>query len=616
MKKNNLLWETAKYCLAALSFFVPDFLLRYFTRWLGYYSIFEPAPSLFSLCWIGIFVVLLSLFPRRTGRIVYVVLYGMWTFYAEAQYIYYLIFDKFFYISDAQYAGEGGAYLEHVTDMLNGNVLVMLGICLAAGAVCFRIFPDFAKIGSRKIRTAFRSGMTALAVAGMCMIPGLYTDTAVAYFSSKYEYVQFTNSGFDMEIAGLYQYVARDVYFTYFEPEVDQTALYEQVDSFLESKASHQEDNEMTGIFEGKNLILIQMETIDDWMVTEEVMPTLHRLMGEGINFTNMYTCLYGSGWTFSTEFAFNTGIYQNNRGVAAYSLTQNSFPYSIANIFRDQGYTCKSFHENASSYYTRSSMHPAMGYERYFCTAEPVSEAGDLPKVDTTMVTNDICWDAMTPQEPFMSYLITYSAHLPYDLSDEVVQYAYTQYPEYNVPGRDPELNALYAKARLTDDMLKLLLERLEADGLLSNTVIIAYADHYCYSLSDQELAKRLSEENGSDILERTPAIIWYDGCESVEVDKVCQTVDWVPTIANLFGADVSAHVVGSDIFDDSYEGYAIFPDGTWLTNEAYAVNGIIHHNSGMTEDEIRAMNEYVQQFYQANEAILVSDYYARSES
>ena len=69
----------------------------------------------------------------------------------------------------------------------------------------------------------------------------------------------------------------------------------------------------------------------------------------------------------------------------------------------------------------------------------------------------------------------------------------------------------------------------------------------------------------------------------------------------------------MGSDIFDDSYEGFAIFPDGTWLTKKVYAINGIARWNNGMSDEEIADMNNFVQKFYAANEAILASDYYAQ---
>lgn len=159
---------------------------------------------------------------------------------------------------------------------------------------------------------------------------------------------------------------------------------------------------------------------------------------------------------------------------------------------------------------------------------------------------------------------------------------------------------------------MFSSILRRLEEDGLIDNTVIIAYSDHYCYGLTNKDAVHKLSEENGSSILEKTPAFIWYKGCTPESVDKICQTVDWVPTIANLFGEDVVSKVLGNDIFDPSYEGIAIFPDGTWLTEDCYAVNGIPQNDNSLSAEEVADINEKVKAFYEANEAILESDYYS----
>ena len=155
--------------------------------------------------------------------------------------------------------------------------------------------------------------------------------------------------------------------------------------------------------------------------------------------------------------------------------------------------------------------------------------------------------------------------------------------------------------------------LRRLEEDGILEDTVIVAFGDHYAYGLSDKDRLQQLSSEAGSDILERTPAFIYCAGSDlSTEVTKVTQITDLAPTILNLFGLDVPKEIMGNDIFADDYEGYAIFPNGTWLTNTTYTKNGILQWNHGMTEEEIAAMNAYVQNVYQVNDAILDSDYYA----
>ena len=44
-------------------------------------------------------------------------------------------------------------------------------------------------------------------------------------------------------------------------------------------------------------------------------------------------------------------------------------------------------------------------------------------------------------------------------------------------------------------------------------------------------------SEAAGGRLLERTPCFIWYEGCTPMTVDKTLQTVDLLPTLANLFG-------------------------------------------------------------------------------
>ena len=53
------------------------------------------------------------------------------------------------------------------------------------------------------------------------------------------------------------------------------------------------EDNEMSGRYEGKNLMLIQLESIDTWMLTEAYMPNLYALKQESLSFVNHFTPAY-----------------------------------------------------------------------------------------------------------------------------------------------------------------------------------------------------------------------------------------------------------------------------------------------------------------------------------
>ena len=52
-----------------------------------------------------------------------------------------------------------------------------------------------------------------------------------------------------------------------------------------------------------KNIIMIMLESIDSWLVTDETMPTLTYLKNTGIDFTNRYSPAFGGGYTINTEF-------------------------------------------------------------------------------------------------------------------------------------------------------------------------------------------------------------------------------------------------------------------------------------------------------------------------
>ena len=145
---------------------------------------------------------------------------------------------------------------------------------------------------------------------------------------------------------------------------------------------------------------------------------------------------------------------------------------------------------------------------------------------------------------------------------------------------------------------------------------MIVGYADHYCYGISNKDLVRQLSAEKGSNILEKTPLFIWYKGCTPQQVTKTCQTIDFLPTIANMYGIDLNGKVLGNDVFNSNYDGLAIFPNGTWISSETYIRNGEIINHGNMTNEEIIQTNEYIKEFYEINEAILESDYYIYNEN
>ena len=610
-KTRSLLSLVLRQLLLVGTFGILDVWLRYKTRSIGLYSITELAPNLLTLMWAVLLSSVVTLIPsRKWGRIAYGICYYFYMIYTIVQFGVYLVLDRFVYVTDLFLAGEGADYADWVLEFVTPSLICQLLALVGFGVLGILFFPKKPELPKK---AALVRGIAALmAVLGISQAGSLYGELAGEnvwdnFQSPAFEYKRFVSPNFGMQITGVYQFLCRDLQVQLDRAFADTSALSAEIDAYFEEKPDHM-GNAYTGILEGKNVIAVMLESIDDWLITPEVMPTLHGMMEGGINFTNLYTPDYASGYTFNTEFAFNLGVYPYSNGNVSYALTRSAFPHSIANMFAAEGYNANSFHEGEPDFYNRGPMHTAFGFEIYHCYRDyPLM--GVSVHDDTFLPKNDVLWEAMTGSEPFYSFVITYTAHLPY-AQDDFTVWARNQFPEYN--GYGEELSGLYAKARITDEMFRLMLERLEAEGKLDNTVFVCFTDHYAYGIQDAELLQQKSEEAGSAILEKTPAFIWWPGCESVQIDKVCQTVDLAPTVMNLFGMEVPKNLMGSDILDDSYEGYAIFPYTTWVKDGTYVKYGEVQWNESMTEDEIQQMNAFVQRYYYINDAILEADYYA----
>ena len=610
-KTRSLLSLVLRQLLLVGTFGILDVWLRYKTRSIGLYSISELAPNLLTLLWAVLLSSVVTLIPsRKWGRIAYGICYYFYMIYTIVQFGVYLVLDRFVYVTDLFLAGEGADYADWVLEFVTPSLICQLLALVGFGVLGILFFPKKPELPKK---AALVRGIAALmALFGISQAGSLYGELAGEnvwdnFQSPAFEYKRFVSPNFGMQITGVYQFLCRDLQVQLDRAFADTSALSAEIDAYFEEKPDNM-GNEYTGILEGKNVIAVMLESIDDWLITPEVMPTLHGMMEGGINFTNLYTPDYASGYTFNTEFAFNLGVYPYSNGNVSYALTRSAFPHSIANMFAAEGYNANSFHEGEPDFYNRGPMHTAFGFEIYHCYRDyPLM--GVSVHDDTFLPKNDVLWEAMTASEPFYSFVITYTAHLPY-AQDDFTVWARNQFPEYN--GYGEELSGLYAKARITDEMFRLMLERLEAEGKLDNTVFVCYTDHYAYGIQDTELLQQKSEEAGSAFLEKTPAFIWWPGCEGVQIDKVCQTVDLAPTVMNLFGMEVPQNLMGSDILDDSYEGYAIFPYTTWVKDGTYVKYGEVQWNESMTEEEIQQMNAFVQRYYYINDAILEADYYA----
>ena len=120
---------------------------------------------------------------------------------------------------------------------------------------------------------------------------------------------------------------------------------------------------------------------------------------------------------------------------------------------------------------------------------------------------------------------------------------------------------------------------------------------------------------------LERTPCFIWSADCPQKQVEKTLNTADLLPTMLNLLGIESPFRYLGQDAFDPNYAGYAIFPDGSWITDgivcKMEGAEALILHNENnvqITDAFIDEMTLLSADFIKINNLLLTSNYYKNS--
>ncbi|MBR1972946.1 MAG: LTA synthase family protein [Oscillospiraceae bacterium] len=510
--------------------------------------------------------------------------------------------------------------------------LGLLGL-ICQGVLILRRFPRWGVGLPWKLLSAVL--MAVLSLQALAMPETVFEqDEGVKYAGSDYGRSRSAEAAYDnmfnthrlYQVCGLYQTLAKDIYANAIYPLTPAHALAQaqaeaEIDTWFQNREKPSQ-NAMTGLLEGKNVVLVLMESMDDWMIGEHT-PTIGKLMSEGINFTNFYTPVYGGIRTFNTEFCINTGSFLSSQGGYAFDYVTNTFDQSLASRLRAEGYSAKTFHYNDPSFYSRGEFSPAMGYEEYVCYADHIEET-DEKTVKNLLYDDNLLFDneALNAEffregQPKLNFVITRSAHLSYKYNEVLSYWGLKKYPEYRGLTGNEETDCAYLKAKLVDDFFARLLEELEEKGQLNDTVIIGVTDHYTYGYKDLESLYTLSGVEEDLLLEKTPCFIWSANLEAMEVDKVLNTSDLLPTMLNLLGVESGYDYIGRDAFDDSYDGFVPFSNGSWIYGDmAYdAKTKSCHSVSGsqqlLTADFQQEMAKQVQSFVRVNNLILETDYY-----
>ena len=607
-----------KYCyifLLALPFILIDIFTRYKVE---FYGLLKPVPNIFTLLWISLILCICLFSKKKIGKIIYILFFILSLALYLVNNIYYSMTGVFFDFSMVLLASEGSEYLLDAIKNCDLSVYLFLIPIFITFVLAIKVYPKEEHKSYKGIIVTIFIFILLHSVTPVFLGKANEELTWSTWRNPRNIYNSFNDNNKAIKVSGLYEYTVRNFYITFLKS--DEGANQKDLDFLKEeySKEKEVNKNKYTGKYKDNNLIIVQLEGLDSWLINKNDTPTLYNMMKNSINFTNHYSYYNGGGSTFNSEFAVNTGFitplsYTQN----AYTFNKNSFPYSLAHLFKEQGYTVNAFHMNTKEYYSRGTNYKNWGYDNYYGLVDQNTYKDNSYYLDRELLLNEEFKEKMFGSEKFVDYIITYTNHMPFspEKGNCKMLLDLDSKENENVSYDLTEEDCARRQAKETDYMMELLVKELKERELFDKTTIVVLTDHYIYSLSYKSILYNY-KNTSNNLINNTPFFIYTNNKDKKTIKTVTSQLNVLPTVLNLFGIDYNPnYYIGQDALSNNYQKLVFFSDYSWYDGNVYVDGGVVTNNKYINQNALEEKNYNVNYLIKKNDLTLKYNYFKDME-
>ena len=503
---------------------------------------------------------------------------------------------------------------------------------------------------AEKVRISVLKCLVAAAIVAGAFISTLTgTDLSRLYKQWNREYVVMK--------FGIYVYQSNDLIAS-LKPQISPLFGYDtaakEFREYYEEYPQDSEDNEYTDILKGKNIIVIHAESFQNFVMDTEIngvelAPNMKKLASEGMYFSNFYS-QESVGTSSDSEFTYSTSLLPASSGTVFVSYWDRYYP-SIQKYLSNDGYYVFSMHANKGNMWNREVMHKQLGYDRFYNYTKDydIDETIGLGLSDKSFFRQSVqkIKKINKKYDKYYGLLIMLTNHTPFegleDTTDLDLTYTYkTTDPEtgeetevVNNYLKDTTLGKYFTTVHYADQAIGELVDNLDKEGLLDDTVLVIYGDHdakikrseydYYYNYNPETDSKYSSDDPRYDeftkyeyeLNRKVPFIIWTkDKDLQKKINKKVTTVtgmyDVLPTLGNMLGID-TPYALGHDVFSTD-DHFVIFPNGNWITDRMYYDSQndeaiMLDENAVIGKDYIEKYSQRAEKEVSVSNDIIVHD-------
>lgn len=341
-----------------------------------------------------------------------------------------------------------------------------------------------------------------------------------------------------------------------------------QIDEYYKWKQENLPDNEYAGISKNKNLIIIQVESLETFAIGQEIngkklTPVMDEIMKNSLYFPNIYEQV-NEGTSSDSDLMVNTSMLPLRRG-STFFRYPNAVYNSLPILLKNEGYTTASIHPDKGSFWNYANgLKGGIAFEHFIDQFSfDISDQIGMGLSDKSYF-NQVIPILKEFKEPFYAHTITLTNHGPFDLPADLRKLSLD-------PTLDKsELGGYFESVHYTDAAIGEFIAKLDSEGLLEDSVIAIVGDHtgvhkyYTHGIEQLPNKENWYSDNGNP----TVPLIIYDKniSEAKTFETIGGQIDIMPTLLYILGVDSSKYnetALGRNLLNTN-KNYAVLTNGT----------------------------------------------------
>lgn len=331
-------------------------------------------------------------------------------------------------------------------------------------------------------------------------------------------------------------YHGYDIYY-YTNKEMTLTdAQKNEIKTWFDENKEDLPDNKYKGMFEGKNLIAIQVESLENFVIGQkvygqEITPNINKLLKNSLYFDNIKE-QNNSGISSDCDLMVNTSMLPVRDGSTFFGYPWTEYN-TLQDLLNSKGYNTISTHPEVPGNWNWAEAHKSFKADKIWDASQfDQSEVIGLGMSDESYL-KQIGDKLKKEKQPFYTFLVTLTSHGPFEVPED------KQYLNLPEDLNENMLGAYFQSVRYTDEAIGKFINQLKEEGLLENTVIMIYGDHcgvhkfYEDDIKDSPLEGDWWKDNEKEI----PFMIYNPSIKGETISKEGGQIDFLPTIAYLLG-------------------------------------------------------------------------------